>query len=670
MSPPTFESVFAIPELQALILQYFSSQDISRLSRSCKQMHQDLFLPLWRHIPPKEAVHLLYASVLGINVHLIQSLDLSKMDSYYVVHYINAMKKSELLQRSNERTLWDSGTVHRLKTVPLPDCLIQAFTTTTTATTTTTTTSTTKPTARNHEPNTLSRRWKNDSCLAHLTQLIQLTPRLTVLKIPGHMLLPSCEKSLSSFLHLLANNLIKLQSLTITIEGCGTCNCQGHYASLETALLFMCRSLELPDLVELRCDFEVAKLSNRDDLRDRTSRKIKEKIPQLFQACLVTLQDRSPTRIPHRLKTLQLPNTVWPLGFLVPFFETCIDGEDLVRLSVPWINSHHGGWAVSELEDAIKTSCPGIQHVEAKRLQHRDRRCGTRDSLGAVLKACEFGPGLKSITTCNVAWQEIKFAERLASHFHETLEEIVCLGNVAGDPGLMEIMEKCRNLKTVHAPWFHDKRANEGVVTSSPKWNCMHLTSLCLSMGPYSRHSAEDLERYYKSLGRLEHLVDLTLGYDYETPTPSSTAAAPTDLMMNDGQGGGYLAHLIGLRSLRRLCLQHDFWLAMGLAEIKFMDQHWTLLESITFLTENSEWLRRLLNSLYCWQELKRLRPSLEFKIVKSPFWNSGRGLDLDSEGEEEEGGSETYSEDSEEDEEDEEDESDLYESDDEDDDQ
>jgi len=448
-------------------------------------------------------------------------------------------------------------------------------------------------------------------------RVLRTSTRLTHLSIPAYILLRKHDNCQRHFLGMLAkSNLPYLQSLIVSSED----NFSSEPISLNIGLMLLCRALELKDLVELRCGFEIQFFKSSGEITAAKEEKYQEERAKTFQNCLTTLQTREPDRESCRLKTLQLPSTLWPLEFLVPFFTNCVHGIE--RLAVPMFSRKNDEESIGRLVNAIKRSCPSIKHIEAIMTLRMSDRCHTKQSVQALLQAATGGHGLVSFETSDVSWHETHYHQLL---LHQaTLERVISEDMIQyGDAGLIRIMETCSNLKVVHAPWFEDPLLGQGMVNSSFSWKCKGLTTLCVSMGnPDSTAAAKSA--HYLALGQLTQLMDLTLGYSPKTGRVSDEHPSFMDLLLEDGHAdglqGGYLGLLVRLKELRRLCLFQDFWTCLTMNEIKFMAENWPRLESITFITEDVEWLKKYLEVIVCWKELKVLRPGIEYRVMNSPF--------------------------------------------------
>ncbi|KAG0042404.1 hypothetical protein BGZ83_000501 [Gryganskiella cystojenkinii] len=621
MPKASFKSVLGITELLEHIVQYLCPIDISQLMQTHKQANLDLLPYLWQHIPATLTGAISMSPMLMKNVHLIHSIDLDIPTTASAFQLLqSAFKASSTLQQSRDNLLWAEGRSHKLTVIPEGEdqnseehlrqvsrcglrrlnCAFDGFTTQA------------APIFLDFDPDEDDEYvdWDQYTTNCGLVELIRISPLLTHLTLYGKILL-SQSTAQTGLLDCLALTLPNLEHLTVTLAF------KDPYVPVETALVFLARSLELPNLVELHCDFEIPIGEVEDD--SDTDDEPKDRL-SLFRACLSRLQRRPRHRIPRRLKSLTLPRTVWPLDFLVPFFRDCVKGIE--ALDVPWIDlTEEQTRTLLEFEEALRQSSPAIQHVHSCLLRQRNIESV---ALEAIMRASESGPGLKSFSTWDgMIWTEERFPDLLIKH-RATLEVVVADGLAEGDAEFVKVIKSCKNLKVLYAPWFENRTVMEAVVNENVEWACLRLKSLCLCLGMPVHYqglvveeSYRHLKSYYENVAKLTELEDWTLGYAYNG---HRAPISLTDLTLGDGNsGGGFLHLLTGLKNLRRLCLWHDFWTRMGVEEVRFMATHWPQLESITFRTNDIVWLEQKVLKEYAWRELSRLLPKLEYRFLESP---------------------------------------------------
>ncbi|KAG0048272.1 hypothetical protein BGZ83_006734 [Gryganskiella cystojenkinii] len=597
-SENSVEAFFSIPELLVLLAQFLQPQDLSRLARSNRHLHCIFNEQLWNHIPADKASRVISFSdpaLLSQRVHLIHSFDLSLADPSTLPCIILAMESSQILQQQRFR---------RWSCLSAPIGLTKLSLVIN------------KPivTADPIEPasQTFADQWTMSDAVK-LVSLLTQTQFLTHLSVPGDILLPDCESS-PLFMLALSSSVPCLQHLTVSLEPE-----EMFFVPLSVALELLTRALELPDLVELYCDFEVESPKSRSFINNANAEEMAQR-KALFMSCLCELLARPEHRTATRLTSLQLPCSFWPLDFLVPLFDTCI--RDLKRLSVPWIRDHDDEKTddfrdvktVEDFQEILAKSCSAtLRHVtvsctKTERWDHRPQYIET--SINTVLRACGTGPGLASFVCAEgLEWQEYSFPFTVVNLYSETLEVIVHQGTMVEDASnaIERMVTRCPNLTALSLPWFEGRVLSE-VVSSSSTWACDRLKVLSMSVGdpPHHRHAGDGGD-----------ILDIAVKISSIPFTVRSPRISITDFMLDDGEGGGYLGQLANLKKLRHLCLMHDFWSRMGAPEIQFIINEWPLLRKITFRTHNLGYLKTFLQEMFCWRQLKRSRPEIEFGFIE-----------------------------------------------------
>ncbi|CAO3566661.1 unnamed protein product [Mortierella alpina] len=108
----------------------------------------------------------------------------------------------------------------------------------------------------------------------------------------------------------------------------------------------------------------------------------------------------------------------------------------------------------------------------------------------------------------------------------------------------------------------------------------------------------------YTQIGRLEKLEVLALDIDRSDYTGARERDYAWDLTLSKG----WLRELAGLKNLKSLSLQADFWSKMGQAEVEFIAEHWPLLREISLKRRASSWPTQA-----HWLWLLDRRPHLRF---------------------------------------------------------
>ena len=120
---------------------------------------------------------------------------------------------------------------------------------------------------------------------------------------------------------------------------------------------------------------------------------------------------------------------------------------------------------------------------------------------------------------------------------------------------------------------------------------------------------ASGAKRVYQQIGRLKKLEVLALDIVRSEDTGAKEIDYACDLTLSKG----WLRELAGLKNLRTLNLQADFWSKMRLAEVRFILKHWPLLTEIHLGGWSVKWWEQS-----HWRWLRRNRP--ELRITPAPY--------------------------------------------------
>ncbi|GJJ74949.1 hypothetical protein EMPS_07307 [Entomortierella parvispora] len=588
---------FAVPELLHLLGQHLPIRELTRLVCT-NRANNAAFTPfLWQTIPREMARRVSLSPALTNKIHLIQSLDLSAADINTVRSIYNALENSVQLRYYRQAVL--AGIVgshtrfglHHLSFVVDSSASLSSL----------------------KLPRVIWSKKTNEQ----LILLFQQTPFLTDLTIPADMLEYEA-RYLNSFLNAITFSLPRLEKFVMETVG-------DHYVPLTASVVLVERCMGLPNLIKLDCKFE-ARQSEEYIIGS-------EEWESLFDQTLDLLQRRPPHRRSDKLKFLRLPCTIYPIDFLVPFFRDCV--PDLEELSVPFFDDILDGtrWKAEDLRKAVRSSCPSMKKVTAPLYTQKypDADFITLP-VKTILEGCSSkdgvngGAGLRSLvlTDGNLDW--IQIGSALEPHLM-TLQELTSFIGGQRFAGLGLLVQCCKNLKVLNMNWHNSKPGGYPLEWWPDRWICQGLRKLCVQMEEPAHHlcppppkvarhkSWEHVVRFYKAIGRLEELEELTLGYG----TPGiRTNISLTDLMLTAGKVEGCLGYLTRWRKLKHLRLMHDFWSRMGEPEMEFIAEHWPQLKEITFRTNNTEWLRTYMKDMYCWRKLKRLLPDLEYTFLHS----------------------------------------------------
>lgn len=592
---------FAIPELLHLLGLHLPIRELARLVSTNKVINATVTPILWRHVPPEMARRASHSPALSRRIHLIQSMDLSVTDQNVIRAITNAMETSVSLRRYRQDVQAGvSGSHSRMGLHSLTFVFDHSAILST-----------------NMSYLKLQGIVWCRKINEHLVKLFQQTPFLTHLIVPSAMLEYE-PRHLNSFLNAITFSLPRLQDFTMEMD-------TGHYVPLEASLAVVERCLELPNLVKLACMFEP------EMTEEYTMGTADWEIA--FSQTLFRLQSRPPHRRSDQLRTLWLPCTIWPMEFLVLFFKDCI--HSLETLSVPFFDEtmNGGQWKAEEVGEALRSSCPGIKNVIVPVYTQRYSRddflivsvktilegCPSKDEVGAAT-------GLQSLVLADGSLDWIHIGSALEPHLG-TLQELV--SHVGGQrfAGLGLLVQCCKNLKVLDMNRLYRKSGGYPLEWWPDRWVCHGLRRLCVQMEEPAHHlcppppkvarqkSWDHVVRFYKAIGRLEELEELTLGYG---TAGIRTNISLTDLMLTTDKVEGCLGYLTQWRKLRHLRLMHDFWSRMGDPEIEFIAEHWPQLKKITFRTNDVNWLKTYLTDIYYWRKLKRLLPDLEYVLLSS----------------------------------------------------
>ncbi|KAG0043730.1 hypothetical protein BGZ83_011080 [Gryganskiella cystojenkinii] len=439
-----------------------------------------------------------------------------------------------------------------------------------------------------------------------LVKLLKTTPRLTYLAVPGQMLFFGNEDCLDTFLETIMLALPSLRHLIVQVP-------EQTFVPQANALTFLSEYLEIPSLMELQCQFEI------DDSTLHES---------LFLDCRTRIEHRSLDRTASRLKSLRLPNTNWPLSFLVPFFKNCVKG--LETLSVPWLaTKKEGNLTAADFCMSLRQSSPTLQYVTASARRQHHSGWDYESSFDAVIRSCAAsgsGGGLRSFVLDGIMDDgDLEWLKVLAQLHSQTLEAVVVHDMWIEPDNWASLAWSCPNLRIFYNAPMQNSGLRQTLVTETKEWACTRtLKNLSLPLGDPPHHhprrakpakvhkSKEQFRRFYESVSCLTELEDWTLSYSCAVRSNVSI----TDLMLDDQKGGGYLGQLAGLKKLRHITLWQDFWSRMGVPEIEFIAKNWVSLRRITFRTDNVSFWEEYLEEMHCWLELKRLRPEIEFAFI------------------------------------------------------
>lgn len=635
-------SIFDVPELVELIVQYLSSQDIVHCMATSKAFAYQFEPLLWRNVVLKGSRPA--PQSLTCNRHRIRSLSVYRND------YLNLCTISQGLpdpipligsgsapgpqscRLINNLPVTNVNTFYRLRTLYI----------------------------ENSWP-ALGCGWEQtvvdvDSSLRILLQ----APNLTHVTIPGRCLdHRHATVHARKLLYAIAHRLPRVQHLGIEADNVEP--------EIGLELLRIC--FNHPQLVELHCEFEIgAKYSASHFYSAQLC------YDPRFDSFLLALEndnkERTATGKPpagSRIKTLVLPRVYngYPVTFLCTLLRSHL--PNLEGFHVPRIDGPRQISYVDSVKDAIAQGCPKLQRIRCSwydlfAVFYGDKN--TRDAIHGVIEGCKEW-GLKSFHTRRLVDPRDNESQSvmatLLTYQSKTLEDVELVDcEEVRHRDLVNLFHKCKNLKRVNI------EANElGAVAISfndvisAEWACRDLRELQLVLsrpcfdldGGYSEpanasesgrkddnsdNQYDDDDDYYDrydawmrgmakkvygQIGRLVKLETLSLGgHGCEKPL-SPMQDFEYDLTLKHG----WLAELAGLKDLRHFGMDTNFWSRMGQAEVEFMDTHWPKLERITFGYNVLE----LITKKPHWQWLQKKRPQLKYdkSIPQRTLYSASHGI-------------------------------------------
>ncbi|KAF9572402.1 hypothetical protein EC968_009976 [Mortierella alpina] len=423
----------------------------------------------------------------------------------------------------------------------------------------------------------------NRSCSQYLATLLDLNPQIT------HLLLPF--ESLGTIAVLVAvSKLDHLQHLTV-YETERSRNVRGLLQILQACL-------PLPNLTELLLDLEFewiefVDVDSKLVTADSELGIIISEVRAIVAEASIARFSRNPTAA--KIKSLRLPRTGdldWnplPLALLES------DLLDLESFHIPWNEA-------CEKASAFVRGCSGLRAFIADEFSDGSRTRG-------------------------------RIISTLVSHHSKTLEVLELHGCTKAESADQQmVLSRCKKLKRFSVLQTSQKHNEVGIESTHilmKKWVCMELKELGLTLNRFpkiddmfleemegrevdledeydatNRLYALAAEIVYKQIGWLSKLEILVLDLHTGRETNGKEAECAWDLTLSRG----WLRELAGLKRLKTLRLQVDFWSGMGQAEVEFMYEQWPLLNTIFF---NADVSQRLTQSH--WQWLCNKRPGLRY---------------------------------------------------------
>ncbi|KAF9272293.1 hypothetical protein BGZ68_002540, partial [Mortierella alpina] len=437
-----------------------------------------------------------------------------------------------------------------------------------------------------------------------------------------------------------------------------TVNCLEDYAQTDQICGLLRACLPLPELTEL--DFVETDIL-WDDLDSDTTE---------GTALLGTvLREATIARFAHnpaakRIKSMRFPGTVGWAWVPLPLL---LLKSDLLDLETCYVPSFSEDMDVDELELVVREHCPNLKHLSCRFL----RTPAEVEVVRAFIRGCS---GLQSFTSSNfhdeIGHEERQLLLELVTRHHTTLEVFeVDVTDQRFSRNLQKVLSQCKQLKRFGV--ISDRKTTRSAIVAmdiyGSDWVCLELRELglVLNLRPNDKAFFADMDlkkveewvavddeteeqvitirskygevvewdkdesdsyrplvalatkRVYNQIGRLEKLEELTLGIDRS----DKTWQLPSDYEFNLTLCKGWLGEMAGMKNLRRLRLEADFWSAMGQAEVEFMHKHWPLLREITFPCDIAQ-----IHAMSHWQWLLSQRPHLCYlsthpAVAVKPGW-------------------------------------------------
>ncbi|KAG0023157.1 hypothetical protein BGZ80_010217 [Entomortierella chlamydospora] len=343
------------------------------------------------------------------------------------------------------------------------------------------------------------------------------------------------------------------------------------------------------------------------------------------------------TAIMPRLRSLILPYCAkgYPPSFLINLFSSHV--PNLERVGAFSIRRDQD--ISSELESAIASGCPKLQHILSPTYNFLMYEI---TSIRAMYRACSNnGLGLKSFYARMFSNEDNfengqNLIETFVEHDSETLEVFdIPYSYAVKSKNLQSILSSCKNLKRYCG--YNDKDGQVAFAFKdivSKEWVCHDLKELCIQLNRRDREFDHDIEEdderfkdgiysptpqefeemekmakdVYSQIGRLSKLEGLAICCDEDDSWDDIGEAFKHDLTLEKG----WLKELAGLKELKHFQMMTDFWSCMGQTEVEFMHEHWPSLERITFGYGWSCSADHIWEKPH-WQWLRSQRPSLEY---------------------------------------------------------
>ncbi|KAF9964746.1 hypothetical protein BGZ70_006002 [Mortierella alpina] len=397
-------------------------------------------------------------------------------------------------------------------------------------------------------------------------------------------------------------------------------SCLQEHATMKNPCLFFQSCLALPQLTELTFHRDMEMYWDHGDEITVVSR-----LKAIINEATIARFSHNPSA--KKIKLLRLPANLSGIRNPLPLLLLKSSLLDLETCEIPWFREDA---TIQEIEYVVRAHCPNLKHLECSQLFETNQ---DGQAAQAFIRGCT---GIQSFTSAYFVDSPDDtpryILSELITHHHTTLEVLELTDPVqVFSHDLQEILSRCRQLRRFWVIGGDDNDSMPGIAfrdISRGDWVCTELRQLGVILnrcrrerdasGPLGEEEHQDdphvwltasaTKRAYQQIGQLKKLEVLAIDID----RTSGTKAKELDYMLDLTLGQGWLGELAGLKNLRSLMLRADFWSGMGQEDVKFMHEHWPLLDEIIISSDDQE-----LHTKKHWQWLLEKRPYLHFKAMQ-----------------------------------------------------
>ncbi|CAO3567088.1 unnamed protein product [Mortierella alpina] len=384
---------------------------------------------------------------------------------------------------------------------------------------------------------------------------------------------------------------------------------------IEEPLLFLRSCLALTELTGLHFVNDAEMYWDDGD-----ERAVRRQLEAVIQDASVARFSQSTTA--KKIKQLTLPSNRQGSSNPLPLLLFKSNLLDLKKLEIPGFGPDA---SIHEIEQVVREHCSGLKHLECS---HIDEENGL--AVRAFVRGCS---GLQSFTSPppdDSDAEPLWILSELVSSHHTTLEVIDIESQRVLSHQLQEVLASCKQLKRLWVKYYVYRGVHSISYRHMAKsdWVCTELRELSLVVdrcrpeedafdeqdeddegGLDDAHVCSETctcapKRAFQQIGRLEKLEMLEIDIDQIYRARATADDYAWDLTLSKG----WLGELAGLKSLKSFVIREEFTRAMGLEEMKFMHEHWPLLNEVII------WCQSLDSKAEPhWQWLLDRRPQLLF---------------------------------------------------------